>query len=116
MNMKYCHGFFLSVFIIVAPSGGLLSGQTIQAEIDTLWQRYRAQTEVYAKIDLLNDISYAYRRLNPDSVLKYAEQALEWAGKIDYTAGMAYAYKNKGIANYKLGSDPDTTIGYYQKA
>lgn len=113
MKSTFTPLFFLLLLLSTAYH---LKGQSILVEVDSLWSLYHQQTDEQKKIDRLNDISYAYRRLSPDSVMKYAEQALERSGKINYTIGLAYAYKNKGIANYKLGAEPDTTIQCYQKA
>lgn len=93
-----------------------LSAQEMQQEVDGLWQQYKSETDQYRQIDILNELSYAYRRISPDSVMKYAERAIELSEQQEYQRGLAYAYKNKGIALYKLGEEPDTIISYYEKA
>ncbi|PHN01761.1 ATP-binding protein [Flavilitoribacter nigricans] len=93
-----------------------LSGQDIQREVDQQWEAYWQQNDQYKQIDILNEISYAYRRVNPDSVLKYADMAISRSEDLNYIRGLAYALKNKGIAYYKLGVHPDTIIQYYEQA
>jgi signal transduction histidine kinase len=93
-----------------------VQAQSILAEIDSLRIAYRQETGQQEKIDLLNNISYSFRRIQPDSVMKYAEEALLRSREADYTKGMAEAYKNLGIAHYKLGTAGDTIINYYQRS
>lgn len=92
------------------------TAQQMQQELDELRQTYLQQSDPARQIDILNEIAYTYRRINPDSVMKYAELAIARSQAMDYTQGLANAYKNKGIAFYKLGAGPDTTINCYQQA
>ncbi len=84
--------------------------------VDSLWSEYHGGIQERPQIDLLNEISYAYRRVAPDSIMKYANVALDRALKLKYHQGMAIGYKNKGIAHYKIGSPSDTIIYYYNQA
>lgn len=93
-----------------------IAGQTFQASIDSMLSAYEAETDAHKQVDLLNEISYAYRRLTPDSVMLYADRALALAKELEYKEGLAFGYKNKGIGFYKYGLASDTIIYYYQKA
>lgn len=104
---------FLAASLVLAAN---LPAQDMHQEVNDLWTKYNNQTDPYQRIDVLNDLSYAYRRINPDSVMKYAELAIELSEEREYLRGLAYGNKNKGIALYKLGEDPDTIISYYEKA
>lgn len=90
--------------------------QTFQENIDSMILEISLETDTRAQVDLFNEVAYAYRRLSPDSVLLYADQAIALAQKIGYKEGLPFAYKNKGIGFYKLGIATDTVIYYYQKA
>lgn len=114
--MKYLYSLIFGIFLLMIAFVSPVSGQVMQSKIDSLWQLYHQHTDETSQIDFLNEISYAYRRLAPDSLLKYANLAIERAEQLNYYEGLAIANKNKGIAYYKLGSEPDTTIYYYQKA
>lgn len=94
----------------------LLRAQNKLSEIDSLWGLYHQETLEDSKIDLLNDISFGYRRIHPDSALKYAEQALQLSKENNYIKGLTEAYKNKGIAYYKLSYNADSIIYCYQTA
>jgi len=68
-----------------------------------------------ARVDLLNELSYAYRRSTPEKIDSFAREALKLAEKLDYPKGMGIAYKNIGIATFKLGGKTDDVMTYYQK-
>lgn len=82
---------------------------TIQAQnyndiIDDLHQQVdRHPTEDEKRVDLLNDLSYAYRRSSSHKIDSFAKEALQLAEKLNYHKGMGIAYKNLGIATWKLG-------------
>ena len=90
--------------------------QSFTQQIDRLKDLLGSEVNLEKEVDLLNDISYAFRRILPDSTLVYAEEALSLALQIGYTQGIAEAYKNKGIAHFKLGSGEDSTIHFYRLA
>ena len=96
--------------------GSLLHAQTFEEKIDSLHQLLEAETIPTKKVDLLNEISYAYRRLYPEKIYEYALKAEKLAEEIEYIKGVAIANKNIGIAHFKKGSGRDTIIYYYQKA
>ena len=90
--------------------------QSFTQQIDSLKNLLGPEISLEEKVDINNDISYAFRRILPDSTLVYAELALSLAISSEYDQGMAEAYKNKGIAHFKLGSGKDSTIHYYTLA
>ncbi|MEM9820744.1 MAG: tetratricopeptide repeat protein [Bacteroidota bacterium] len=68
------------------------------------------------KVDLLNELSYAYRRISPVQVDSIAYLALNLAIELNYKKGLGIAYKNIGIAKWKLGNPSDIVITYWLKA
>ncbi len=60
-----------------------------------------------AKVDLLNDLSYAYRRTSATKIDTFARAALALADSLNYDRGMAIAYKNLGNSLFKLGGTYD---------
>ena len=94
-----------------------LQSQSYRATIDSL-TRILAQTQEddNKKVDLLNQISYAYRRTSPDSLLLFAKQANVMAQKLGYVGGLVVSFKNIGIGYYKVGAEPDSINYYYEKA
>lgn len=110
---KHITLFLFLIWIGLLPSAVT---QTFQENIDSMIREIRVTTDTWEQVDLLNEVAYAYRRLSPDSVLLFADRAINLADKIDYKEGLAFAYKNKGIGFYKLGVTTDTVIYYYQKS
>lgn len=93
-----------------------LAAQTYQETIDSLLHVLNETIDPQEKVDLLNEISYAHRRVSVKKMIDFAQQAKNAAIDADYHAGLAVAFKNLGNGHYKIGSPPDTTNGYYQKA
>lgn len=90
--------------------------QTYEETIDSLLVLLDATTDPEERVDRLNELSYACRRVSVNKMIDFAEQAITLANDIDYNAGLAVALKNMGIGHYKAGSRPDTTSSYYKKA
>lgn len=103
--------FFIGMFLPI-----LSWGQTYEETIDSLLKRLDKTVDMRQKVDQLNDISYAYRRISIDKMVVYAKSAIQLALQIDYQGGLAVAYKNMGIGHFKMGSPPDTSAYYYFQA
>ena len=109
--------FRLFVLLSLWSTGNFNStAQTYQQQSDSLFTLLDTVQHAERRIDLLNEISYNFRRLSPDSVIRYAQQALEEAEAISYKNGEAIACKNMGIALYKTGLKLDEAILYYDRA
>ena len=76
---------------------------------------YANSVDEKEKVALLNKISYNFRRINSDSVLLYAQKALRLASQVEDLAGLAYAYKNKGMGYFRQSRFPDSVQFFYQK-
>lgn len=94
------------------------SAQSYEEIIDSLQQSLTQSTSTEQQVDLLNEISYSFRRLSnsKDSIFFYADQALRLANKEGYTRGQYIAYKNIGIYHYKSGLQNDSSKFYYHKS
>ncbi len=60
-----------------------------------------------AKIHVLNELSSSYQGINSDAALKYANQALELAKKVDFKKGVGRAYCNLGIRCWIMSNYPE---------
>lgn len=105
-----------SIVLIITVITQSTSAQTFQEQVDSMLLQYDQAQDAKSQLALLNEIAYAYRRITPDSTLRYAELALRQAFSIQDTTAIAYAYKNKGIGLFKSGAEPDSIVFYYQKA
>ena len=92
------------------------NAQTYLEQADSMIQLLDQTTDQREQVDLLNEISYCYRRLTFKDVLEYGRKAEQLAKAIDYKEGLCVAYKNLGIGYYKKGAPRDTTLHYYQSS
>lgn len=104
------------VIIIHILSCATLIGQSYLQEIDSLKSQIQYTTSNTKKVDLLNDLSYSFRRISPDSISYYANQALDLSESENYILGQSIAYKNLGIAGFKEAKDYQKTIQHYEKS
>lgn len=111
---------FVSCLIIVCffPfDGSHLSGQGHLDQIDSLSKQLRNPSEIkQQRVDLLNELSFAYRRVSADSIIMFADKAIEIATEINYKKGLMLAFKNRGIGKFKQGYDIESITKCYDKA
>jgi len=86
-----------------------------QAFIDSLLKELPKQKEDTNKVKLLNSLSYGYSKVNPDDGIKYGQQELELATKLERKKGIAAANQCLGV-NYNSKSEYSRALEYYQKA
>lgn len=84
-------------------------------KLDTLLYRLTSVHNDTNKIKLLNDISFIYYSINPDSGIEYGKMAIEIAEKLDWEYGIAEANQNLGINNSVKGNY-DEAIKYFSKS
>ena len=103
-------------FLFILLTHSMVSGQSYDQIIDSLWKELHAHPDENEKrVDLLNELSYAFRRNSPAKIDSFARAANALAQKLNYSKGIGIAHKNLGISTYKLGGETDTVIAYYQK-
>jgi len=93
-----------------------MAQSSFEVQVDSLLNLLEKTSKVKTKIDLLNEISYTYRRIQPEKVIEYAIKAQKLAIQNNYIQGEAIAYKNLGIGHYKLGSSRDSIVNFYKMA
>lgn len=105
--------FFVLVIIGAAlPSRAQLQGQ---ARIDSLLSQIPKAIEDTNKVKLLNDLSFTYNSIDPDEGLKYGNEGLQLAKKLNWKKGMAHANRSIGV-NYAYGkSDFEQALEHYFK-
>ena len=105
----------LWIFLLI--SAGVLQAQDFEEEIALLKVHLSSSNnDAERQATLLNEISFAYRRIDVDSTEHYAQLALELALSQKDIRNQAYAHKNMGIALYKKGEDYVETLGSVQKS
>ncbi|RNI40212.1 adenylate/guanylate cyclase domain-containing protein [Hanamia caeni] len=84
----------------------LLSTQSIaqSSKIDSIKKVISGQSIVTEKVNSLLSLSREFYSISPEEAINYATTARDLAQKAQYKNGLAYAYKNLGIAYYMLGN------------
>ena len=105
---------YILVLLFFSPS--LSFAQTHQQTADSLIQKLSTVKKPIVRINLLNEIAYANRRISGKATYQYAILAKQEAEAANYTKGSAIAHKNLGIALYKMNAPADTVIYHYNIA
>jgi len=90
------------------------AGKQGQAAIDSMLLVLPNSQEDTNKVRLLNNLSFTYFAINPDEGIKYGQQALALATRLDWKKGMAKADNCIGV-NYHFKSDFTRALEYYFK-
>ena len=76
-----------------------VAGFSQQYIVDSLKLKLNTYGDDSNKVKTLQDISYYYTSIQPDSAMLYANKTLELAEKIDWEKGIGWGYKALGTAN-----------------
>lgn len=101
----------LTLFCLLLPFFG--SGQ--ESSEDSLKTAISTLPSDTTKVNALLDLSLRFFRSKPDTAINYAIQAIELAQKLDFKPGLAYAYKNIGLAYYVKG-DFQQVKNYWERS
>lgn len=104
-----------STLIVLALAICTANAQSYQSQRDSLLQLLENTKDPIKQVDLLNEISYNYRRVSPQKVIEYGQQALQLAVQHSYKKGEGIANKNIGTGYFKLKSPLDSIIYHYEK-
>lgn len=101
--MKIFNKIILIIFILLLTNN--LDAKLVGNEqLDTLLIEYYKSNNDTNKVKLLNDISFNYYPINPDSGIRYAKKAIDLAKEFDWDNGVAEANQNLGINNSVKGN------------
>ena len=113
------HLIFLFMLLPVFGWENLYAQQEGQAAIDSIRKELASGSyhdkDDTNKVDLINKLAYFYLSVDPGEGIKYGQQALELATKLDWKKGIAQA-KNALGKNYMRKSDNPKALEYYQGA
>ncbi|SDB30652.1 Adenylate cyclase, class 3 [Flavobacteriaceae bacterium MAR_2010_188] len=74
-----------------------------QSNTEELLEKIYQSKPDSSKVILYNDLAGSLYRSSADSTILYADKAIELAEKVKYKKGLAYGYKNRGMAYYVKG-------------
>ncbi len=100
--------FLIMVSISIRPKAQI-------ALADSLENLLKSTSSVVSRVDLLNDVSYAYSDLNDTVALRFGKQALAEAISAKYIKGTKVGYNMVGQAYYGLG-EFDLSMGNFKQA
>ncbi len=102
--------------LLTISTGNVYARLKGQARIDSLLAELPKAKEDTNKVKLLRNLSLGYVDSNPDEGLKYGQQELELATKLDWKKGIACANYDLG-KNYNEGKhDYSKGLEYYAKS
>jgi len=105
--------FFLFIFFLTATHHSRAKqGNDL---IDSMVRTLPKQKEDTNKVKLLNQVSSAYGKTDPDEGIKYGQQALSLAEQLQWKKGIAKAYSSLGT-NYNSKSDYSLAMESHTKA
>jgi adenylate cyclase len=109
---KYIKYLLLVLFAIgTVPTYAQLQGQ---AKIDSLLSELPQQKEDSNKVKLLDLLSNIYSTISPDRGLKYGQQAMALATKLDWKFGIALTCSSLGL-NFQNQSDYPKALYFFFK-
>ncbi|OFX17774.1 MAG: hypothetical protein A2033_02295 [Bacteroidetes bacterium GWA2_31_9] len=102
-RIKYYQILFLFIIALCFLARGL-NAQTLYEKKDSLINLLNRVSEANVQINILNQISSIYNKINPDSALYYAEIAYQKAIKNNLTDMLGEIYYQKGVTFKNLGT------------
>ena len=104
------------IFLIIGFGLFLTRGATQQKAIDSIWQVLRLYTkEDTIKLNLLNEVAYAYYSVDPAKGLQAADAAIALSKKLGLKVKLAGSYTNKGV-NYNAMGNSNMALQMYENA
>ncbi len=97
--MKYLP---LYILLFCLLSGGIASAQ--DTELDSLKLVLESLEEDTSRVNTLNDMAYVLYRTSPGEAVEYGIEAKYLAEKINFSKGLAHAYKAIGLGYYMQGN------------
>lgn len=92
------------------------AGLCQQEALDSLlYQLAKHEIKDTVRLNLLNEIAYAYASVDPEKGLATADSAISLGTKIGDKKKLASAYSNKGVNYWSLGND-SLAAHFYKKA
>lgn len=112
--LRYLRLLLIAVFTLFFCA--VISAQTFLESVADLKATLVDTEDPQYRVDLFNDISYAYRRIEPDSTVHYALMAIAQAEKQNYLEGIGEGRKNLGLAYIKKSLPIDTALAQIEIA
>ncbi len=106
---------FLSVLLVFVSQLSHGQAKQGQAKIDSLLRKLPTYAEDTDKVKILSKLSFLYYAISPDTGIKYGEEAVTIAQKLNWHKGLALAYNALGV-NYQYSSNYPKALYYLEKS
>ncbi len=104
---------FFTLTVVFLSNITILMAQ--QSKIDSLTNRLGKNLADTSRVNVLNELSKSYWRINPDSSILFGQEALTLAKQLKFKKGEAAALSRIGSGHYHLGNYRDA-INYAEDA
>lgn len=106
---------FLKILLFISVIGSTATGYSQKPDLKSMIEKTSQGNEDTIRVKLLIDICDSLYRSKPEETLKYGNQALDLARKLNYLKGEAYALKYLGMAYY-IHAEYEPSAHYFQDA
>ncbi len=106
--MKFYLKYLLLILLIIGSHKSVLAQKQGKAAIDSLLSELPKQKEDTNKVKLLNELSWWYNAENPLEGIKFGQQGLDLATKLNWKKGMARANVYIGSDYFNMSDFPHT--------
>lgn len=103
------------LILILINTNTLLSNLQSDLTIDSLLKELPNMKEDTNGVNLLKEISFEYRNLDPNEGIIFGKQGVKLSNSINWEIGKANCYNALGT-NYYIKSDYSNAIKYYEKS
>jgi len=105
----------IRIVLVVIMSGSLLTGFSQKKNLPAMIAAVKEGRDDTVKVNLLVDICDSLFRTSPDETLRYGEEALELAGRLDFKKGEAMALKYLGMGHF-VQADYVKAMDFFQRS
>ena len=100
MNLNHTKNALTIIILLIAPAITFAQNQNTVDSLKSIINNKKAEDTI--TIHAYLDLAYEYKNINLDSVLSYADLALNKSLKINYKKGIADANRRKGVTMTRL--------------
>jgi signal transduction histidine kinase/DNA-binding response OmpR family regulator len=101
--MKFFWPIILILFLILFKAGA-------QTKVDSLTALLDENPETETRLSLLNRLAYELSYADPETAIRYAEEAIKLGGQINSQSDVARAYRNLAIVQQNYGKYEEALV------
>lgn len=106
------YGVFLTIFYLTLFSNNLFGFKAKENLIDSLKAALIKSSDDTTRINLLNDLAWELKEINPDTSLKISIAAIKNSEKFNFLSGLVNAFNCIGSVNFLKGNYPEALLNF----